>query len=157
MSEDSIFIVKVKQYMYLCTSVLKRRQKDKNSFNIVCSVASFPPWCNILSSPHGIIMWFCHLIFALQIFRINLRMPPPVGGREFLRFHIVKVLTFSWCLKYQKALKCLRKLAIFQTNSHTCNDELNFILKIITNTCIELTCTLLHETQINRDRREFVI
>ena len=48
--------------------------------------------------------------FALQIFRINLRMPPPVVGREFLRFHNVKDVTFSWCLKYQKKrLKLMSK------------------------------------------------
>ena len=92
--------------------------------------------------------------FALLVFRINSRMPPPIGGCEFLNFTMVKVLTFSQCLKYQKALNCLRKLAIFHMKSH--DDDLKFILIIITTIEIIGSQTLLHVTLINRGH-EFLI
>ena len=78
---------------------------------------------------------------------------PSVGGHEFLDFTIVKVLTFSWFLKYRKALKCLRKLTIFQLKSR--NDGLLFILINITNIERIGSQTLLHVTLINRDH-EFI-
>ena len=124
MSEDSIFIVKVEQYILRSkrkrlrkTFILfiihvhkfwGRRRKEKNSFNLARSDECFSPWCTILTSPYGVILGFYHLITG--------RMPPPVGGREF-----------HWCSR----LKCQRKMAISQLKSH--NDGLKFILKIISN------------------------
>ena len=46
----------------------------------------FSPWCTILSSPHGITLGYYLFNLALLVFRINSRIPPPGGGRDFLDF-----------------------------------------------------------------------
>ena len=83
MSEDSIFVVKVEQYllrserkrlqkMFILFIILEhkflgRRRKEKiNSFNQACSDECSSPWCTILTSPYGIMLGFYHLNLPCQ-------------------------------------------------------------------------------------------
>ena len=74
----------------------------------------------------------------MLLFRISSRIPPLVGGREFLHFTMVKVLTFSWCLKYQKEKNWqfnqtyLFKNIITRTCNRLMNSDCEFV-KINTN------------------------
>ena len=94
------------QYMYIYICLPGIKDLVKIQYFSLMYHSQQPTWDTYNS---GILS----LNFAVLLFRISSRIPPLVGGREFLDFTMVKVLTFSWCLKYQKLKKtCRRKLAI---------------------------------------------
>ena len=86
------------QYMYIYICLPGIKDLVKIQYFSLMYHSQQPTWDTYNS---GILS----LNFAVLLFRISSRIPPLVGGREFLDFTMVKVLTFSWCLKLSEGEK----------------------------------------------------